>query len=137
MSAQPPGQPRIDPRYVQAWSRLASAALGREVPADPARLVPPRNPSVLEQVHDNAAHAEFARLLTVGAPLEEATYRGVVALMGAQDPDAAWALTEAVRRLPSGEVAARIGRIALRHRQAQFDRAWDLAAGLDDDLLAA
>jgi lipopolysaccharide biosynthesis glycosyltransferase len=137
MSAPPPGHPRIDPRYVQAWSRLASVALGRPVPADPARLVPPTDPSVLEQVRTNAAHAEFTRLLTAGAPLEQATYRGVAALTAALQPDAAWALTEAVRRLPSGEVAAHIGRIVLRHRQAQFDRAWELAEGLDDDVLAA
>lgn len=135
-SAVPAG-PQIDPRYVDAWSRLATLALGRPVAADPARLVPPRRPSVLEQVRSHAAHAEFARLLTSGASLEHATYRGVVALAAAQEPEAAWALTDAVQRLPAGECAARIGRIALRHRQAQFDRVWELAQGLDDDLLAA
>ncbi len=137
MSAPPPGPPRIDPRYVSAWSRLAGVALGRPVPADPARLVPPANPSALEQVRTSAAHAEFTRALTSGASLERATYRGVVALTAAQDPDAAWALTEAVRRLPSGQTAARVGLIALRHRQAQFEQLWELAADLDDDVLAA
>jgi lipopolysaccharide biosynthesis glycosyltransferase len=137
MSAPPPGPPRIDPRYVAAWSRLASIALGRSVSADPARMVPPANPSVLEQVRTSSAHAEFSRQLTSGASLERATYRGVVALTAAQDPDAAWALTEAVRRLPSGHTAALVGLIALRHRQAQFEQVWELAADLDDDVLAA
>ncbi len=136
MSAPPPGPPRIDERYVTAWARLAGVALGRPVPADPARLVPPSNPSVLEQVRASAAHAEFTRELTAGASLERATYRGVVALSAAQDPDAAWALTEAVRRLPSGRTAALVGLIALRHRQGRFEQAWELAAGLDDDVLA-
>ena len=136
MSAPPPGPPRIDPRYVAAWSRLAGVALGRPVSADPARMVPPTNPSVLEQVRTSAAHAEFSRQLTFGASLERATYRGVVALTAAQDPDAAWALTEAVRRLPSGHTAALVGLIALRHRQAQFEQVWELAGDLDDGVLA-
>ena len=136
MSAPPPGPPRIDPRYVAAWSRLAGVALGRPVSADPARLVPPTNPSVLEQVRTSAAHAEFSRALTSGASLERATYRGVAALTAAQDPDAAWALAEAVRRLPSGHTAAVVGLIVLRHRQAQFEQVWELATGLDDEVLA-
>ncbi len=48
---------------------------------------------------------------------------------------AAWALAEAVRRMPGGDAAGTAADAVLLHRRGQHRRAWERVRGLDDGIL--
>jgi lipopolysaccharide biosynthesis glycosyltransferase len=126
-------------RYAINYWNLARAELGAdlesshpdEAPYD-AALVSQLSASVTR--HRN--HAVLAEALQQGRGLEDAVVAAVRELARPQAIDDAWALTTGVERLPGGELAARLGRACMLHRQRRFTRSWAELAQVDPGLLA-
>ena len=65
------------------------------------------------------ARATFAEALGAGSPLPVAACRGVAELAAVREFSAAWALAEAVRRMPGGDAAGTAADAVLLHRRGQ------------------
>ncbi len=140
---KPPAPKRADPLvggrrqgwYVGAWGRLAMAVAGQNALLDP---VPPHPDAAATLVGDARRHrgqAAFSQALGTGCSVAVATCRAVSELAGVREFSAAWALAEAVRRMPGAGQAGTAGHAVLLHRRGQLVRAWELVRELDDSVL--
>ncbi len=121
--------------YVGAWGRLAAAIAGQNALLDPVPPHPDAGPDLVKTARRHRGQAAFAEALGAGLSLPVATCRAVSELAAVREFSSAWALAEAVQRMPGAGQAGAAGHAVLLHRRGQLARAWERVRALDDVVL--
>ena len=121
--------------YVGAWGRLAAAIAGQNALLDPVPPHPDAGAELVKTARRHRGQAAFAEALGGGRSLPVATCRAVSELAAVREFPAAWALAEAVQRMPGAGQAGAAGHAVLLHRRGQLGRAWERVRALEDAVL--